>query len=356
MRALSGEEAGGRLAFIAPDRLLLTSGSYAWDGMSAPKSYEQDMDADYGKILEIDIDDGQSRIVSLGHRNPQGILVDRDGVIWSVEHGPRGGDELNRIVDAANYGWPLTTLGTRYNMLPVPSARVFGHHAGFEAPVYAWLPSIAASNLTQAKDFDPAWDGDLLVASLRAKSVFRLRISDGHVQFVEPIDLDQRIRYVHQHTDGRIALWTDSGILMFLRRGETDGAVDIVESIVGLLPLPPPRRQALRSNMTACATCHSFVAGDDESAPGLGRIYDAPVASTGYKGYSEALRARSGRRWTVGELAEFLAAPAEYAPGTHMPDPGLSPEAIGDVIAVLEALQSEEIPGRFNPTREAGQR
>ena len=217
-RAMDSEMAGGRLAFMAPDKILLASGNYGWDGMFAPKSYEQDTAADYGKIIEIDVNDGSSRHISRGHRNAQGILMDREGDIWSVEHGPRGGDELNLIAEGENYGWPLATLGTRYNMMRIPPAESFGFHDRGRPPVFAWLPSIGIANLAQADGFDPTWDGDLLVASMKKRTLFRIRVRDGHVRFAEPITFDYRLRYVHQHTDGRIALWTDAGIVLLLRR------------------------------------------------------------------------------------------------------------------------------------------
>lgn len=97
----------------------------------------QAADNDYGKVLEIDLRTGTARALSRGHSNMQGIAVDSAGAIWTVEHGRRGGDELNLIVDDANYGWPEVTLGTRYNRTPWSGSGPYGRHDGYALPVFA---------------------------------------------------------------------------------------------------------------------------------------------------------------------------------------------------------------------------
>jgi hypothetical protein len=216
MRALEGHMAGGRIANAGRGKIILGSGDYHWDGLYAPKSLPQETDNDYGKVLEIDVATGESQHLSIGNRNVQGIMVDRDGRVWAVEHGPRGGDELNLVQKGRNFGWPEATLGTRYSKLPWPTTAPYGRHDGFDAPIHAWLPSVGVSNLVQIEGFDSTWDGDFLVGSLKAGTLFRLRETDGRILFAEPIEIGERIRYVHQHTDGRIVLWTDDGELVFV--------------------------------------------------------------------------------------------------------------------------------------------
>ncbi|MDH3224873.1 MAG: PQQ-dependent sugar dehydrogenase, partial [Gemmatimonadota bacterium] len=263
MRALAGHVAGGRMAYVDPGRILLGSGDYHWDGLYGPEALAQDSDNDYGKIIDIDMTTGAARHLSRGNRNVQGILLDREGQVWAVEHGPRGGDELNRIEAGANYGWPLATLGTRYNSLPWPGARQYGRHDDFEAPVYAWVPSIGISNIIQVEGFDPGWDGDLLVSSLIAQTLFRLRLRDGRVVFSEPIEIGDRIRYAHQHTDGRIGLWASGGRLIWVSKSETSPALAQVERLIEHAGLEERRLAGLQTAIRSCMECHSFEPGND---------------------------------------------------------------------------------------------
>ena len=215
--AVEGQMAGGRLAFAPPATLYMTSGDYHLDGMrSEGAPIAQDPEADYGKLLSIDLETGVVAHVSTGHRNMQGIGFGADGALYLAEHGPRGGDELNRIEPGANYGWPRVSLGTTYSGAPLPQAETLGRHDGYEAPIAAWVPSVAVSGMALVSGFHDAWDGDLLVATLQDRALHRVRMSGGHVQYIERIGIEQRLRQVHQHTDGRLVLWTDNQELVFL--------------------------------------------------------------------------------------------------------------------------------------------
>jgi glucose/arabinose dehydrogenase len=174
-------------------------------------------DNDFGKILKIDLRTKIKSIVSIGHRNPQGLTATLSGAIYATEHGPRGGDELNAIVAGKNYGWPVTTLGTHYTTYDWPNRSEEAPDQGFEPPVFAWLPSIGVSNLMEVSNFDPAWDGDLLVTSLKAQSIYRLRRDGGgRVVYSEPILLNHRLRDIAALPDGTVVLWTDDARLLFL--------------------------------------------------------------------------------------------------------------------------------------------
>jgi hypothetical protein len=153
--------------------------------------------------------------VSIGHRNPQGLTLTANGTMYATEHGPQGGDELNRIVQGKNYGWPIETYGAHYGKYDWPAQAKSAQP--FEKPVLAWVPSIGVSNLIEIDNFHPAWNGDLLVESLKAQSLFRLRRDgDGRVVYSEPIPLGQRLRDIAALPDGTLVLWTDSAQLIFL--------------------------------------------------------------------------------------------------------------------------------------------
>lgn len=116
-----------------------------------------------------------------GHRNPQGLVMDLDGQLWDTEHGPRGGDELNRIVRGSNYGWPVVSFGINYNDSPY---RVPWSDDGFAMPVYRWLPSTGVCGLDIARGpMFPNWKGDFLAGGLSGQCVDRIRVKDG--EFVE---------------------------------------------------------------------------------------------------------------------------------------------------------------------------
>jgi glucose/arabinose dehydrogenase len=143
-------------------------------------------------------------IWSYGHRNPQGLAMDpRDGTLYSTEHGPRGGDELNLIKPGANYGWPVITYGMNYDGSPMVSIT---EKEGMEQPVTFWVPSIAVCGLDfYAGDKFPKWKNDLLVGALAQQEVRRLRIEDRKVVSQEIILKNiGRVRDVAAGPDGFI--------------------------------------------------------------------------------------------------------------------------------------------------------
>jgi glucose/arabinose dehydrogenase len=143
-------------------------------------------------------------IWSYGHRNPQGLVMDpRDGSIYSTEHGPRGGDELNLILPGRNYGWPVITHGMNYNGTPMVAIT---EKEGMEQPLVHWTPSIAACGLDVVTgDRFPHWKHDLLAGGLAQQEVRRIRIADGKVVHQEIILKNiGRVRDVAVGPDGLI--------------------------------------------------------------------------------------------------------------------------------------------------------
>lgn len=205
--AMEGQMASGKLAFQAPSTVYLTSGDFHWDGMrSDGELIAQNPEADYGKVLRIDISTGAGQTVSMGHRNMQGIAFASDGRLFVTEHGPNGGDELNVIEEGGNYGWPLASLGISYSGAPLPDAELYGRHAGFVPPIFAWVPSVAISALVEVQNFDESWNGDLLAGSLSDQSLHRIRFEAGKPVYAERILIGARILYLHQYTDGCLVI------------------------------------------------------------------------------------------------------------------------------------------------------
>jgi cytochrome c2 len=334
--AFVGRQAGGRMAALGPNNMLLTVGDFGFDGVNSNEAHPQLPNSDYGKVLQLDTRTGRATIFSSGHRNPQGILVDDRGTIWSVEHGPQGGDELNRIRAGHDYGWPQVTYGTDYGTYRWPLSEQQGRHDGFTTAVYAWVPSVAVSNLIQIKGFSAEWDRDLLVASLRRGWLFRLRLDGDRVVYSEPIPIGERIRYVHQHDDGRIFLWTDKRKIFILSPAQgsaTDSRIEDALSSYGA-----EDRAAIKAAFKSCVECHSIDPGRHQTAPSLAGVFGRRMGSASYEGYSPALRARD-EVWQDENLKSFVMAPERFAAGTTMVVPGVASDDIAKgIVAILKGL------------------
>lgn len=153
---------------------------------------------------------------SWGHRNIQAADVHPEtGQLWTVEHGPRGGDELNLTQAGKNYGWPTISYGIEYRGGEVYDGKT--RQEGMEQPVYYWDPVIAPSGMTfYTGGVFPAWRGDLFVGGLRSALVSRLVMEDGRVVAEEWLEVGQRVRDVVQGPEGYLYLVTDEsdGLLM----------------------------------------------------------------------------------------------------------------------------------------------
>jgi glucose/arabinose dehydrogenase len=147
---------------------------------------------------------------SIGHRNLQGAAIDpATGDLWTVEHGAKGGDELNKPQAGKNYGWPIITYGVDYSGAKIGEGKA---KEGLEQAVYYWVPSIATSGLTfYTGDLFPAWKGNVFVGGLAGMQLQRLVLKDGQVVNAEVMLKDQgdRIRDVRQGPDGALWLLTD---------------------------------------------------------------------------------------------------------------------------------------------------
>lgn len=319
-RLFNGSQAGGRMIVLDANTLLLAVGDHEFDGVNALESVSQDSAGSYGKTLRINLTTGKATIASIGHRNPQGLVQRRSGDVWLTEHGPNGGDELNQMRAGVNYGWPLETYGTNYGVSFWPLSAAPGRHDRFGSPAFAWTPSIGVSSLIEVTtDSLAQWRGDLLVGSLVAQTLFRVRVDSGHVRFAEPISVGHRVRDLVETTDGRIVLWLDGGGLATLEpsSGGTEGA---------------------RHFSALCGGCHMVQDGDTHGiGPDLAGIASRRVASATNFRYSEAL-ASVGGRWSAARLDALLRNGQQFAPGMAMADVVVSDSATR--AAIVEYLRS----------------
>ena len=151
----------------------------------------------------------QSETWSTGHRTPYGLAFAPDGRLWEVEHGPRGGDELNLIQPGKNYGWPLVSYATNYDTTPIPSPDT---RSDLTKPVIYWTPIIAPGNITFYNGaMFPQWKGSALISGLATKSLFRITFDGkGGATPAERWDVGHRIRDVEVAPDGALWLLEDS--------------------------------------------------------------------------------------------------------------------------------------------------
>jgi len=212
---------GSSLAFAPDGKLFITLGERS-DAPMRPQA--QDLGSHMGKTIRINADGSvpqdnpfvgregaRPEIWSLGHRNVQGIAVQPGtGAIWTIEHGTRGGDEVNLDKAGVNYGWPDAAYGIEYAGGPINAGAT--QKPGTEQPVYYWDPVIAPGGATfyQGAMF-PGWDGNLLVAGLKEKHIARLVIQNDRVVGEERLltDLGERIRDVAVGPDGAVWAITD---------------------------------------------------------------------------------------------------------------------------------------------------
>lgn len=155
--------------------------------------------------------DALPEIWSIGHRNSQGAAIGPDGHLWMHEHGPQGGDEINRIDAGKNYGWPVITFGENYGGGKIGAGMTA--KAGMEQPIHYWTPSIAPSGMAFLKStrYGMAWQGNLFVGALKFQYLSRLEVRDGKVEREDKLlqSLGQRIRDVREGPDGLLYLVTD---------------------------------------------------------------------------------------------------------------------------------------------------
>ena len=200
--------------FNGNDGILVTTNDSDND---IPGSKAQDDNSIFGKIVFIDLNSKKHKVISKGHRNAQGLYVEGE-IILSTEHGPKGGDEINRIYYKKNYGWPIASYGEPYVSKKLKYKKSHKKN-NFEEPLYVFLPSIGISELILLPNtFNQKWNNSALITSLNGRSIYRVRFQDDRyekISYVEKIYIGERIRdikYVKKHNLIIIALETTGNI------------------------------------------------------------------------------------------------------------------------------------------------
>ena len=218
---------GSRITFDDKGHLFFTVGD------RGVRSNGQDLSTHAGSVLRLNRDGSVPadnpfvgvkatlpEIWSYGHRNPQGLVYDSDNNrLWMIEHGPRGGDEINLIAAGANYGWPVISYGKEYwGPFQVGEGT---HKTGMEQPVKYYVPSIAPGSLLRySGNAFPKWQGNLLAGALKLTHINRISLdTQGHAVGEERLlqDLNERVRALAESPEGWLYFSTDSGLILRLR-------------------------------------------------------------------------------------------------------------------------------------------
>jgi glucose/arabinose dehydrogenase len=216
---------GGRILFDKTGSLIISTGERS---VLETRPLAQSVTAGLGKVIRI-TKDGQPasgnptftqtgalpELYSIGHRNPQGLALNPvTNEIWLSEHGPRGGDEINRIKPGANYGWPTITYGIEYSGEKIGAG--IQQQDGLEQPVYYWDPVVSPSGMTfYTGNRVPEWQNNLFIGALSGMHIVRLAIKDNKVIGEERLlaSEGQRFRDITQGNDGALYAVTDNGRL-----------------------------------------------------------------------------------------------------------------------------------------------
>ncbi|MGI3165831.1 PQQ-dependent sugar dehydrogenase [Pseudooceanicola sp. 200-1SW] len=221
---------GSRLVFDGSGALFVTTGERS---LPEPRQLAQDPATHLGKVLRIDpmggampgnprIKGGAPEVWSLGHRNIQAAAMGPNGALWTIEHGPRGGDELNRPEPGGNYGWPVITYGLDYSGRPIGNGETASPE--MQQPLYYWDPVISPSGMAFYEgDMFADWQDSLLVGALAGQALVRLELEGTRVIGEARYLMGQgRVRDVDVAADGAVMILTDAANGALLRLTPAD--------------------------------------------------------------------------------------------------------------------------------------
>ena len=217
---------GARIVYQA-GKFYVSTGFFMGGGnLGDTPDFAMRTDSSFGKVIELDWS-GRSQIISSGHRNPQGLFFAKSGsVLFSTEHGMRGGDKLNIVRKSANYGFPCEAYGTFYSYefdAPQKETKLVSNDPScakrrFDAPNFYWPDKTGISQgIEYSGDEFHAFNGNLLIGSLSGTSLFRIQLGEANnVMFIERINLHERVRDLNVSDAGKILVLTDGGNILVL--------------------------------------------------------------------------------------------------------------------------------------------
>ncbi len=333
LSGFAGQMSGGGIAKYGDKHLLISIGDHGYDGRDRD-SLPMDSNSSFGKIILLNKKTGSYKIYASGFRNPQGLHVDSNNRVWATDHGPQAGDELNLILEDANYGWPNETYGIWYGNNPWPFSEFQGRHDAFEKPKLAWLPSIAPSSILGIEGIQTfsLWQNDLIIGTLKEKSLYRVRLANDQIQYSEKIEIGQRIRDMTTTKDGKIILLTDIGSIMIIEDGgpvynNIDEKVENKINMLAKFDNLNPKDFNTNSNVSKtlsgrqifiqkCSNCHNLDKVNGVG-PHLNNLFDRNIGVVDEFNYSPAFLEKN-ENWNPELLKSFLLEPDSKFPNSKM--------------------------------------
>ena len=218
---------GGALAINKDKQLYFSTGTSADAHHKA-----QDDNSIYGKIIELNLENKNYKIYSKGHRNPLGLLFTKENILLSAEHGPYGGDEINKIEEGRNYGWPISSYGEYYNFYLSEKSDIDNEYKknqlkkshidyGFKEPIFSFVPSIGINSIIKIPEkFSQNWQNNFFITSLNRKSIYRTKFDKEYnkIIFFEEIRIGERIRdIIFLETNNSFILYLEDQSLLILK-------------------------------------------------------------------------------------------------------------------------------------------
>lgn len=205
-KLFDGTSSGGRLVNSEPGKVFFSTGDFYFDGVNDDRLSPE---SDYSKVFEFSfLNKEEPKVIGSGFRNPQGLVKVGNG-LFETEHGPQGGDELNFISldseEVKDYGWPDATYGVDYGKFEWPFDKNNSNHQekGFVSPKMSWIPSIGTSNLILIEQNNfKGWKDNLLIGTLRDKSLYRVVLNGSEVSGIERINIEIRSRDILESSKG----------------------------------------------------------------------------------------------------------------------------------------------------------
>lgn len=348
-----GHISGGPMIEFDDNRLLVAVGDYNRHGIGGIEEWAMNPSNPYGKTILLDKKSGAWSVFSMGNRNISGLLKDNNGNIWSVENGPRGGDELNILKEGNNYGWPRVSYGLWYDH----SFELIGHHkAGthpeFTTPVYSWVPSVAPRGLVKINSgkFD-YWEDDFVMGTMTDNSLHRLRLDeDNRVMFDERIEIGHRIRDVQTLPDGKLVLITDDDFLIIIDDGgavyeEINSEVKTRLNDLEKFEIFSAEKDSSSSSefrMTSqqifqnkCSSCHNLNPVNG-IGPHLSNLFNRTIGEV--EGYNSSQTLNSDTRtWNAKLLRSYLENPGKEFQGTRMQEVNLTSAQIDSLVNYFDS-------------------